>query len=70
MTDKSLEERTNDKLASIETLLKTANSVKMNISWSKPQDHFRALYAQNQALYEQNQIIIDYLREMYKEMKK
>ena len=64
MTDKSLEERTNSKLESIENLMKNADSLFGDRLVKS------ALHFQNQALYKQNQIIIDYLREMYKEMKK
>jgi len=63
---KTLEERTNIKLADIEALMETTNSTYINLSWTKPQDHFRAIYSQNIALYGQNKIIIDYLQEIYK----
>ena len=61
---KTLEERTAIKLEDIENLIKYASE-------DLKDDSFHlAIYNQNKALYEQNEIIIDYLQEMHKELKK
>ncbi len=75
---KSLEERTNERLITISKLLESTKNSINDITWAKPRDHFEtinhrninltfeALYNQNLAICNQNEIIIDYLQEIYK----
>ena len=65
----TLEERTKIRLNDIEDIMKDARITFTNISWSNSSTQFQSLYKQNLALYEQNEIIIDYLQEIYKTQK-
>ncbi len=62
---KTLEERTESRLENIETLMRNAIELGRK-NYDEDGSGIRAIYSQNQALYEQNKIVIDYLQEIYK----
>ena len=75
---KTLEERTASRIDSIKNLMRGVNDLiesgKGTGSYGDSEDHLinyaMATFDQTSAIYEQNAIIIDYLKAMYKGMKK
>ena len=65
--ENTLEKRTADRLESIESLMDFSGEI-----IDKKKDKYtiqKAINNQCQAIYEQNEIIIDYLKEIYKELR-
>ncbi|MDP2673267.1 MAG: hypothetical protein Q8O84_05640 [Nanoarchaeota archaeon] len=66
--EKTLEERTKSRMKKIEAMIENAGDF-----YGRSHHHHdptkRAIYTQNLAIHKQNEIIIDYLQEIYKTQK-